>query len=326
MTTAELISRECPKGEPESLSREQLVQPAPRPADKFKAGLYDVEPDWAKGQPFLHQSLAGRLIGLSPLHAWYKAFGQQPGEEEFNDAKSFGTLAHALLLGGGRLVAVEADDWRTKDAREKRDAALAEGKTPVLARRLDEAGKLVERVKAELARMGYPAISGRSEVIAIWKESGIWCQGMVDHLIIPPTKRKTDHAIIYDFKFSTEPVTKKKCEQKFIEYGYDIQETVYRSAVETILPRFRGRVDSFYVFAEVNAPNAVRIGGVSGSMRTSGMLRWTEAKSEWRKHLAKFGTEIPWPDYLDNGEPFDCPSWALREQREELDNFNPEAA
>jgi len=48
-------------------------------------------------------------------------------------AYDYGTVAHLLILGAGAsLSVVDAKDWRTKDAREARDAAYAAGKTPIL--------------------------------------------------------------------------------------------------------------------------------------------------------------------------------------------------
>ncbi|OBK92622.1 hypothetical protein A5646_03310 [Mycobacterium sp. 1245499.0] len=45
----------------------------------------------------------------------------------------FGHLVHALVLGkGSELALVDATDWRTKAARDARDAAHAEGRIPVL--------------------------------------------------------------------------------------------------------------------------------------------------------------------------------------------------
>lgn len=47
----------------------------------------------------------------------------------------YGKAAHRLVLGAGaEIVRINADDWRTKDAREQRDAAHAAGAVPLLTK------------------------------------------------------------------------------------------------------------------------------------------------------------------------------------------------
>jgi hypothetical protein len=288
----------------------------------FKAGLYDSEPNFPPDSPpRLHQSTAKVLLMQSPLHAWHRLFGpQEPQEpEEFNNARNFGTLCHELLLGGKNIVVVEAPDWRTNAAREARDMALAAGKIPVLRRRSEEAGKLVNRVVTALEHRGLSLENARSEVTAVWKSSsGAWCEGRIDHLILPkPRARKTSRALILDFKFTTVEAVKKACESRFIEYGYDIQHAAYVEAVETIFPKLRGRVEMIFFFVEVEPPHAIRTMPLAASMKNSGLWRWNKARGLWRECLRKYGTETPWPSYGDDGEPAECPQWELNRQIEE---------
>jgi len=272
----------------------------------------------------LHQSFAGRLVGLSPLHAWHRAFGAVPGDEEYSEARSFGQVAHSVLLGGGDLAVIDAPDWRTAAARERRDEALSAGKTPILKARYQQALELAVKVPAALEANGCPALTGKSEATAIWRKNGIWCQSRLDHVIIPAPKKSFSGALIYDFKFTTTEATKRACERKFIGLGYDVQHAAYVEAIEHIYPRLRDRVKMTFVFVEVNPPHAIRVMPVGGTMRMSGMVRWAEAREKWAQYLEKYGTEKPWPGYADNGEPAECPAWALRSQQESLDTFNPE--
>lgn len=65
------------------------------------------------------------------------------------DSKAFdyGTVAHLLILGAGAsLAVVDAKDWRTKDAREARDSAYADGKTPILKHEFQRAQDLAGAV------------------------------------------------------------------------------------------------------------------------------------------------------------------------------------
>lgn len=295
-----------------------------------KAGLYEQAPEWAAGMPMLHQSIGVELVGRSPLHGWHKAFGPP---EESTDATNRGQLAHALLLGGRDIEPVPFSDWRTNAAKEQRDAARAAGKLPVLAAKLQEAVVLADLVRKQLAVRTPPIVlSGRSEVTAIWQAEtvifrpdslvgeprNIFCQGKLDHLIQYHFWKKSNRekligAEIYDFKF-VRNAAKRACENCFIEYGYDIQHAAYVQAIETIYPGLAGRVKMQFIFIESDPPHAIRVMPLAGTMRASGQWRWERACRIWAECLEKYGVEKPWPAYADDGEPADCPIWALNAQ------------
>src|SRR5258708_6783242 len=90
------------------------------------------------------------LTRESPLHAWYASPKLNPNYVEQVDSKfDIGTAAHALLFEGmDKAVIVEADDWRTKLARETRDAIRASGKLPLLAKHHVTVLEMVEAANA----------------------------------------------------------------------------------------------------------------------------------------------------------------------------------
>ena len=67
------------------------------------------------------------LCASSALHAFYAHPRLNPrAESETGDHFDVGTAAHALLLEGrDTMVVIDAPDWRTKAAKEQRDAARA---------------------------------------------------------------------------------------------------------------------------------------------------------------------------------------------------------
>jgi len=247
--------------------------------------------------------------------------------DQDDDARNFGQICHKLLLGGKDLVIVDAPDWRTAIAREQRESAMQAGKLPVLSRRADEANKLMIHVHAALVRHGLhdEFCKSQTEVTAIWKSSGVRCQGTLDSVLVPKKFSRKKKALIMDFKFTTVPATKRGCENRIIEHGYDIQHAAYTEAIETIFPKLAGRVEMLFVFVEVNPPHAVRVMPLSGSMKECGQQRWIEARVAWKENLTKYGTATPWPSYSDDGEYALCPPWILNEQIAKLDNFQPEA-
>ena len=87
-------------------------------------------------EPSLSASVAHTLITESPIHAFVQHPRLNKGRIESGSSKmDIGTIVHGLVLEGdeSRLVIVEADDWRTKVAKETRDAARLAGLVPVLA-------------------------------------------------------------------------------------------------------------------------------------------------------------------------------------------------
>lgn len=302
-------------------------------------GLYSGSPDFgADAPPRLHQSIAAEMLNRSPLHAWHKAFGKKE-PEEYDRRKTLGSIAHALLFGGKDIVPIAAENWRTNAAKEARDGAIAAGKLPILAAEYEEAQMLVRIATEKLAERSWARransrqrmpllLTGQSEITAIWSSriGRVLCEGRIDHLIVPPPRsRKTLRALILDFKFCNS-ADRKTCENKFVDYGYDIQEAAYREAVETIFPKLAGRVDSLYIFIETEAPYAVRVMPLAGSMRASGEYRWAKACELWGEYLKRYGMEKPWPEFEDDFAPAELPAWALRDQAFGSDHFEPEAA
>jgi hypothetical protein len=71
-------------------------------------------------------------------------------------AKHFtiGSAVHDMVLGDGSLVVhVEVNDWKTKAAQEKRDAALAEGKYPLNNAELAQAQAMADSLR------GHPSVA-----------------------------------------------------------------------------------------------------------------------------------------------------------------------
>lgn len=92
-------------------------------------GFYDdiPEADYHADRESLSVSGAKVLLKAPALFRWQQ---ENPVRRDVFD---IGSAAHALVLGvGADLEVIHYDDWRSKAAREERDAARAEGKTPIL--------------------------------------------------------------------------------------------------------------------------------------------------------------------------------------------------
>jgi hypothetical protein len=170
-----------------------------------RPGVYDLPADVYHADPVPPEhggslSSSGAKLLLPPscpaIYQWART------HPTHSDAFDYG---HAKVLGAGaEIVAVDADDWRSKAAREAKDQARAEGKTPLLAKDV----AVVDAMAAKL--LEHPVASalldpdhGKPEqaLFAQDEESGgVWLRAMLDWLPIPGPGR----TIIPDYKTTSD--------------------------------------------------------------------------------------------------------------------------
>jgi hypothetical protein len=262
-------------------------------------------------QPSLTSSIAHALVSKSPLHAWniHPRFG---GNRSWQSREmGLGSVAHAMLLGTEHeLVVIQADDWRAKIARDLRDAALAAGKVPVLQSDHDDIARAVKEIRRRL-RLLKIKLCGRSEVSLFWLETAddgtvVQCRGRLDHLVLTKTR-----AEIFDLK-SARSAHPKACSNHSFEYGYDIQQAAYRSALTQLYPQHAGREQFYFLFAELEPPYAVTTCAPAGSLRELGERRWRRAVNLWARCLK----EKKWPGYAEGVVQLEAPRYALADEEE----------
>jgi hypothetical protein len=260
-------------------------------------------------QPSLSASIARELIHKSPLHAWqvHPKLGNLQREE--TESASDGTLIHALMLGEGMdgIAVLDVKDFRTKAAQEARDAAAAAGKTVVKAADFAAAEIVADELKVRLARKGIK-LTGSSEQKVQWTEEteedgSVLCRGMIDHLVMHFTD--VTGATIYDLK-TIRSAHPKTVQRHILEYGYDIQEAAYRSAVGHIVPEAIGRIDLVFLFCEIEPPYDVYPTRLNGQWRAHGQNKWERACRTWAQCL-KTDT---WPGYSSGITEIEMPPWA----------------
>lgn len=257
--------------------------------------------------PTLSQSIATLIVDKSPLHAW--ANHPRLGNcAERGDTKAMddGTLMHHMLLGTGAdsVVLIDAKDFRTKDAQALRDAAVADGKLPVLAHKHAELLAGVGMMRDRMADAGVDLDlfdAAQSEAGILWYEDGIACRGRMDKLHV---ERRT----IFDVKKSrsAHPLA---CARHMLSYGYDIQWAAYTSGLDA-LTQAQGHVDMQFIFIEDKAPYAVTVGRPDGIMRELGTKKWKQAVATWKACLASG----KWPGYATAPVRLEAPAWAISQQ------------
>ncbi|MFJ6615425.1 PD-(D/E)XK nuclease-like domain-containing protein [Streptomyces sp. NPDC091289] len=283
---------------------------ASAPAAGIAPGLYpDLPIDTYHGdRTSLSSSGARSLLSPScPARFRYEQDHPRPRKAVWD----FGTAAHRVVLGDGPdLVAIEANDWRTKAAREERIEVEAAGGVALLAAEYDQVHAMADAIRRHpVASALFAPGSGRPEVSVFWDDerSDVRRRARFDWLPDPRTGR----LIIPDYKTcrSAEPGALAKAVH---EYGYHQQADWYRSAA---LAAQLGGEDTAFVFVcqEKTAPYLITV-------FEPDMPAYRIAAAKNRRAITTFAecTETGyWPGYSDAIEYLSLPPYAERRDEEE---------
>lgn len=246
--------------------------------------------DRVADQASLSASIAHILLTQSPAHAWTAHPRLNPDYQPDDDAKfDVGTVAHALLLeGDGANVVVDADDWRTKAAKEQRDLARAEGKVALLARHYDQVQDMLEAVTAQFGRFDVtPPLfaAGKPEQTLVWDEQGVTCRARLDWL-------HNDYSAVDDFKTCGRSAKPDSWVRTMYGIGGDVQAAFYLRAVRAV----SGKDAQFrFVVAETAPPYAVSVVSLAPSALTLANEKVDHALKLWRRCLET----NEWPAYAN---------------------------
>ena len=243
--------------------------------------------------PGLSSTGAKRIL-RSPAH--YKWEQENRTEKAAFD---LGHVVHGLVLGTGLDVAViDADDWRSKAAKDERDSAYAAGAAPLLRKDYERAERIARRVQ-EHPVAGRLFTGGAAEVSAFWTDerTGVDCRGRFDYL------RTTGRPIVVDLK-TTSDANPAAFGRTALTFGYDVQRAFYGDGYEAIT----GEQPAFlHVLVETEQPHAVSVVQLDDDALYIGRLKARRALEVYRD-CTEAGV---WPDYPTEIHPVSLPGWAL---------------
>jgi len=282
----------------------------------ISAAEYHADP---AEKPSLSSSIAGIIWHRTPLHGWMAHPRLNPDLVRHESSTfDLGSAAHALILENdeSKLVIVDADDWRTKAAREARDAARAEGKIPLLKNKYEEVANMVEAAHHAIAVSELQGLfdDGKPEQTVIAKDGDTWLRGRFDWFT-------NDRKIILDYK----TVGRSAAPESFLrssvfQFGYDIQAAMYTR----LLTLLGCEEDTKFVWLvqETEAPYACSLIGASPSMIEAGTRKLDYVKRQWDECLATGN----WPGYGKRIAWLEAPAWELGkvEEREFIEMENEE--
>lgn len=261
-------------------------------------GVYDVPEAEYHGDANLAPTL-GRSLSSSGAKAILDCparFAWQREHPIVKDAFDFGSVAHQILLGGGSdIEIIEADSWRTNAAKEQREKARADGRTPILEADNERAMALVAAVLAHPIAGAIFTAGGQAEQSLYWidPETGVTCRGRVDWV---------HPRAIVDLK-TTINASPGKFSRALVDYGYALQAAWYTEGWEAVT----GQALPFvHVVVEKEPPHLVAVYQIDHDALVYGADKAAQA----RRIFAECESSGEWPAYSNEIELVSLPAWA----------------
>lgn len=257
--------------------------------------------------PHLSASIGKILISKTPYHAWRAHPKLGNAEREEKEVFDIGSAAHDLLLEGtaARICVIDADDWRTKVAKEAREEARSNGLRPILSKHNAALQKMVEAARKFVAGSEVAGVfdDGKPEQTAIWKAGDVHCKARFDWLT-------NDSSMILDYK-TTDYISPEFCTRQVERLGYDFQEAFYRRAVK----HTRGVDPQFvFLFQETSEPYSCLLVACAPSLHEIAAANVQRAINLWGDCLA---TDT-WPGYGGRIHWAEASAWKMSQYEQSL--------
>jgi hypothetical protein len=241
------------------------------------------------------------------------------GVRKSTPAMKMGDVAHQIALKAGKGFAIAPyDDWRTKDAKAFRDAAIESGLTPIKQADYEVAETLGHRMRLSLQETlsaigaSYGVVEPeegfafQTEAVMAWQEQThlgpIWCCGMMDVWC-------AELGVILDPKFSNR-VYPGVIEGQMAAMGWDMQAAFYRRGAEAIWPEQAGRIRFVNLVMSPDAPHVSRAVEIDEAWRYS-------CESEINRAIrifAECSKRDVWPGFRSGVETISARNWTIAER------------
>lgn len=262
-------------------------------------------------EPSLSQSIAKVLIEQSAQHAAVEhprlsvdAEGDDAVDaegEKYVKAQAIGNAAHKLILGRGKEIEIiDRIDFKSKEARDLRDAATASGRVPILKKHMLAAERMVAAAWTQIKRHEADDCfrNGAGEVMIAWQEDGIWFRSLIDWL-------HDDLLTVDDYKTGGVSVAPHGIGMRMVDQGWDIQAAMIERGLAVLDPERAGRRRFRFIAQENEAPFAMTVCQLSESVLTMGRKKLQAAIDIWRRCIE---TDT-WPPYINRVILPEYPGW-----------------
>lgn len=263
--------------------------------------------------PSISSSGLRTIENQSPLHWWHGSYlnPEAPAREQ-KAHFSLGSAVHELCLGETgfktryAIRPSEFSDWRTKAAKEWRDAAIAAGLTVLTEDDLTTIRGVAASLQADpLVQQGL--FHGVVEHSLVWKdpETGVWLKSRPDVLDL-------ESLFIVDLK-TTASASGQDVRRSIGEFGYHQQLALVAEGIEVLTGRRVGNDRFVLVFVETKPPYAVNCKLIDAGAIELGKMQNRRAIRRFAECLSANA----WPGYDDNGSSCHLPAWLEKRLEEE---------
>ena len=255
------------------------------------------EADYHQDQTSLSSTGARKVLRSPAKFRWEQTHPPEPKQ-----AFDFGKLAHRLVLGeGAEIAAIDAADYRTKDAQKQRDEARANGLTPILAGELDAAVAIEEAVRE------HPT-AGELFAAGVPERSGYWQDEPTDVRLRfrPDWLTELDgQPVCVDLK-TTVSADPDEFVRSVTKFQYHMQAAFYLDGLSA------NGIDGarfLFVAVEKTAPYLVSVIELDNEALVEGR-RLNRQAIDLYDQCVRTDT---WPGYGDNIHTISLPRWAMRD-------------
>lgn len=249
-----------------------------------KPGVYSDIPmevyhgqDWLDA-PSISSSGLRAIEQKSPAHFFAGWSGNPKSASGYSPALSFGSAAHALILGDenfhDRHVISPYDDFRSKAAREWRDEQVANGKQVITSNDLKHIEGMAEKLQPFA-----DVFQGDVEQSVVWKRGDVWLKSRMD------VRPMSDTLADYKTTANSHP---GDCERSIAKFGYYQQ---FALGVEGLWATEAQKIQTcLLIFQEKEPPYAVTpieldqsyiISGARQNARALAIFQDCLSKGEW---------------------------------------------
>lgn len=259
-------------------------------------------------EPSLSASIMGKLLDDSPRHAWthHPRLNPEWATSTTTQEADIGTACHKILFGfWNDVVAVDAPDWRKKEAQEQRSSARSEGKVALLRHQYAVALAMADELRYDLLNHDEASdafTDGRPEQVMIWREdNGIWCRARIDWL---PNQRG---GWIDDYKTTGGSARAEVWSRKLYDFGGELQAAFYARGYKRLFgvapAGFR------FVVQEQDPPCASSVIVMDDSGWSFANERVEEGIHLWGECLRRGTARLAWPAYPRRIAYVSPPAW-----------------
>jgi hypothetical protein len=272
--------------------------------------------------PSLNASVARILIDRSPAHARLAHPKLNPHWQpsKYDHTTSLGTVCHKLVLGKGRDVAVvEANDLKSKAAREAWDVAFEAGLVPILEKNFDKAEAIARAARAQLDDPDAEwdqhdrtiGVEGKGQAELVWvaqePNTGLllrcmtdWCTPNAQH--------------VYDYKGTHASAAPHSIGVQMERMNYAFQDAFYERVLSLVDPTLESRLRFRFLFQEFDEPHPLTMAD-GRLLRDTARRQVDVAIAAWARCIR----ENEWPGYPKKAVIVQPVAWSGREwcEREE---------